>query len=132
MALHPGIKIVMAGNRDILPPGLRHLVEKVEALSSDHQGAQLNLLIAYDPWDELTEALNRCPEPSRISRYLQVSTPVDLIIRTGGAPLLSNFLPLQSGFARFYYVDKLFNDFTVDDLQQIMHTFSGLNRQFGT
>lgn len=126
------LKIVMAGDRDILPAGLRQLIEKVENESEGHQKARLNLLIAYDPWEELTEALNRCPDPSRLSHYLQVSTPVDMIIRTGGAPLLSNFLPLQSGFARFYCVDTLFNDFTVDDLQNILFAFSGLDRRFGT
>ncbi len=132
MALHLDLKIVMAGDRDILPSGLRQLIEKVENESAGRQKARLNLLIAYDPWEELAEAMNRCPDPTRLAGYLQVSTPVDLIIRTGGAPLLSNFLPLQSGFARFYCVDKLFNDFTAEDLQDILHTFSGLNRQFGT
>ena len=67
----------------------------------------------------------------RFYRFLQVTTPVDLIIRPGGTQLLSNFLPLQSGFARLFFSDKLFNDFTLEDLQCVLDDFAGLDRRFG-
>ena len=63
--------------------------------------------------------------------HLQITTPVDLVIRSGDAPLLSNFLPLQSAWARLYFTDKLFNDLTAEDVLQILRHFEKINRKFG-
>jgi undecaprenyl diphosphate synthase len=60
-----------------------------------------------------------------------VKRPLDLIIRSGGANLTSNFLPLQSGFARLYFLDELFNDVKLETVIGIMDGFNDLNRKFG-
>jgi undecaprenyl diphosphate synthase len=62
---------------------------------------------------------------------LAVKKPVDVIIRSGAANLLSNFLPIQSGFARLYFYDKLFNDLTVADVQSTYQKFIQQNLKYG-
>ena len=57
--------------------------------------------------------------------------PLDLIIRTGDANLLSNFLPIQSSFARLYFINKLFNDINNADIEEIINSFSQIYRKYG-
>jgi len=44
---------------------------------------------------------------------LWVPEEVDLIVRSGGAETLSQFLPLQAAYARMAFLPSLFNDLTV-------------------
>jgi undecaprenyl pyrophosphate synthase len=125
------LKIVFAGNREILPAPMKEAIFRMEQRTEKNSGGRLNLLLAYDPYEEVLQAIANSHSYDRFFRYLQVTTPVDLIIRPGGTQLLSNFLPLQSGFARLYFSDKLFNDFTLEDLQGVLNDFAGLNRRFG-
>ena len=125
------LKIVFAGNREILPTPLKEAIVKMEQRTEKNAGGRLNLLLAYDPYEEVLQAIANSHSYDLFYRYLQVTTPVDLIIRPGGTQLLSNFLPLQSGFARLFFSDKLFNDFTLEDLQNVLDDFAGLDRRFG-
>lgn len=125
------LRVVFAGNRDILPYPLAEAITKMEWRTEKNQGGRLNLLLAYDPYEEVVQAFYNTDSHERFYRFLQVSTPVDMIIRPGGTQLLSNFLPLQSGFARLFFSDKLFNDFTLEDLQNCLDEFAGLDRRFG-
>jgi undecaprenyl diphosphate synthase len=80
---------------------------------------------------EIIEAFNRSGTPELFYKHLAVSNPVDLIIRTGGANVMSGFLPLQSGFARLYFTDTLFNDFLAANLAEILGLFRNTIRKFG-
>ena len=101
-----------------------------ERTSGNRKGT-LNLLLAYDPIEEIIQAFRTSTNHERFYEDLWVTKPVDLVIRTGGAKLLSNFLPLQCGYARLYCYDKLFNDFTTEDLDEVVHQFSMIERKFG-
>lgn len=126
-----GLKLVVAGNYAILPPSLVSAIHSSAEKTKDNKNGRLNLLIAYDPFEELNHAIKKSPDPAVLYDHLWITAPLDLIIRTGGAPLLSNFLPLQSAWARLYFTDKLFNDLTVDDLLRILADFSKIERKFG-
>lgn len=126
------VRIVVAGKREILTGDYLKTIESIESITSGFQKGTVNLCIAYNPVEELIESILKAENKSSILENLWVKTPVDLIIRSGGANLLSNFLPLQSGFARIYFLEKLFNDLTVHDIQIILDEFSKLDRKFGT
>jgi len=126
------IKIVMAGNREILTKEYLKAIEFVEAKTSGFQERTINLCIAYNPLEELFNAFSKTENKLGMLQHLWVKTPLHLIIRSGGANLLSNFLPLQSGFARLYFFDKLFNELTISDIQRIMTEFMMLDRKVGT
>ena len=55
----------------------------------------------------------------------------DLMIRTSGELRLSNFLPWQLTYAEFLFVDKLWPDFTEQDLDDAIKEFTKRNRKFG-
>jgi undecaprenyl diphosphate synthase len=60
-----------------------------------------------------------------------VPRPLDLIIRTGGEHRLSGFLLYQAAYAELFFVDTLWPDFTVAELDRIMAEFSRRERRFG-
>lgn len=55
----------------------------------------------------------------------------DLIIRTSGEKRLSNFLMWQAAYSEFYFSDKLWPDFTENDLDQAILNYSQRERRFG-
>mgnify|MGYP001321865466 CR=1 FL=1 len=126
------LKVIIAGNRALLPEKFTRAVETLERLTAGNARGRLNLLIAYDPILEISEAVSHAPSPNHFTDHLWITTPVDLILRTGGANLLSNFLPLQSGYARIHCFEQLFNDLTTRDLEQVLADFCRIDRKFGT
>ncbi len=131
LAKQRNIRVVMAGTREILPASFLTEVELLERLTLNNKGGRLNLLIAYDPIEEIEQAIKSKENNDHFIKNLWVTTPVDFIIRSGKAPLLSNFLPIQSGFARLYFFGKLFNDLTIEDVICALGNFSSLERKFG-
>lgn len=132
LAENKHVRVVFAGNRDILPHDYLKAIEVVEAKTSWFKNGAINLCIAYNPIEELYSAFSKSETNNEILKNLWVKTPLHLIIRSGGANLLSNFLPLQSGFARLYFLDELFNDLTINNFKAIIDEFAMLDRKFGT
>lgn len=126
-----GLSVVIAGNRDLLPSNVNSTIAKLENRLPYNR--TLNLLLAYDPIDELNFATNidtACKGDNFLD-CLWVKTPVDLVLRTGGAKTLSKFLPLQCAHARLIFLDKLLNDLSVDDLLKYVHEHESLDLQYG-
>jgi len=114
------------------------LSHKTISLLADHNkklnvetARKINLCISYNPSEEIENAIKQREGDRSFVEYLWVKRPLDLIIRTGGANLLSNFLPLQSGFARLYFLDELFNDLSLSAVEAVIEGFNNLNRKFG-
>lgn len=87
-----------------------------EAIFTEYK-KKINFLIAYD---EKHDAL-----------YGHSIFPIDLIIRTGGYKRLSGFCPIESANAELFFVDKLFPEFSIDDLKEVIEEFKEIKRNFG-
>ena len=70
-----------------------------------------------------------------IDRFLQTGEQLypnpDLIIRTSGEMRSSGFMPWQSCYSEFYFVEKYYPDFSCDDLNQAFTAFLARKRRFG-
>ncbi|VVB83421.1 Tritrans,polycis-undecaprenyl-diphosphate synthase (GGDP specific) [uncultured archaeon] len=55
----------------------------------------------------------------------------DLIIRTGGEKRTSNFLPWQSVYSEWIFLDKMWPEFTKQDLKTAIKEFQNRERRFG-
>ena len=55
----------------------------------------------------------------------------DLLIRTSGEYRLSNFLLWQISYSELFFSEKLFPDFTKDDLQNAVAHFQSRTRRYG-
>ena len=56
---------------------------------------------------------------------------VDLLIRTGGECRISNFLLWQSAYAEIFFTDRLWPDYSADDLDEALRWYEGRERRFG-
>lgn len=97
-------------------------------------GKKLYLCLTYSPNLELASAVRKIggdTDPASLWNALWVKQPVDLLIRTGGAHTLSNFIPLQCGYAQLVFLDDLFNDTTVDTILHIVEQQVGRGYKYG-
>jgi len=126
-----GVKIVIAGNSSVLGNESKELLNELTQASLKNENLRINLCIAYNPLEEITQAQQHTKEKENFTDHLWVTKPLDLVIRTGDANLLSNFLPLQSGYARIFFSEKLFNDISWEEIAQWIIFYKELNRKYG-
>ena len=144
--LEDDFRIHFIGDRTPLSPKLCRKMEKIEALSSDRTGIWLNIAINYGGRDEIVRAARKLARlaaagelaPEDIDEKLfgdcldtAGMPPVDLILRPSGEQRLSNFLLWEAAYSEFVYMDVLWPDFTVADLEEAIREFSHRKRRFG-
>jgi undecaprenyl diphosphate synthase len=56
---------------------------------------------------------------------------VDLLVRTGGENRLSGFLLYQCSYAELFVQQTLWPDFSMQELQAILHSYSVRERRYG-
>ncbi len=136
-----GVRLSIIGRRDRLPATLREAITDSEALTA--QGARLHLRLAvdYSAREAIYHAACRFYKvtelsPDSFSGVLAEvqrggSTEVDLLIRTGGAQRLSDFLLWECAFAEFVFFPKRWPDFTATDLETAVEEFYKRERTRG-
>jgi len=140
-----GIKVVHSGDIEGLPGYVKKEISSVTEDTKSFQGLTLNMAINYGGRDEIIRSVLRCIDESEhdtspygitagnISDHLDVPEipDADLIIRTAGEIRLSNFLLWQSAYAEFYFSEKLWPDWTEEDLDEALSAFRNRKRKFG-
>lgn len=109
---------------------LRNTAKKLEISTELNTGIVINFLIGYNPIDEINEAIANHRAVS--INALSVPRCVDLLIRTAGGPTrLSNFLPLQCGYANIEMLDDKFLDVTCDVIVSIIKRYESVEPKYG-
>ena len=89
---------------------------------------RVNLLVNYSwRWDLAHTAQNGAGRRGNGVEHLLASADasrIDLVIRWGGRQRLSGFLPVQSVYADFYFVDALWPDFQPEQFFQALRWFA--------
>jgi undecaprenyl pyrophosphate synthase len=65
------------------------------------------------------ESIGRTSKDIRDFIESLLSDSIDLIVRTGGAATLSEFLPIEARYAQLFFLPTLFNDFLPEELSDI-------------
>ena len=140
------IKIQMLGDKESLPNGLTKGIDKVIDKTKENTGLTFNVAFNYGGRDEIIKAVKNIAleiknnkldindiNEELISNYLYTKNipDPDLMIRTSGELRTSNFLPWQLVYSEFYFTDKLWPDFTSEDLDKSIEEFNKRNRKFG-
>ena len=140
------VRMLVLGRKDLLPERGRRKLEEGERKTAGNTGMTLALAISYGGRQELVSAARKLAEraargelkPEEIdekaiseSLYLPELPDVDLMIRTGGERRTSNFLPWQSVYAELYFSEKLWPDFTADEMRQALDYYAKRDRRFG-
>ena len=136
------IKLRIIGQKERLPQALQERIEEAEKLTKNNKERILNLAISYGGRPEIIQAVkniiqkkipaNKITEDLINKNLWTAGLPYpDLIIRTGGARRLSNFLTWQSAYSEFYFTKKFWPEFTKEDLDKALLDFSHRERRFG-
>ncbi len=136
------VRVRFIGDLDRLPKRLVRIMGKIMQKTAKHQKKFLNLLIAYGSHFEIKETVKKIVEKAiksgkieitekEIEKNLLVSTPLNLIIRTGGHNRLSNFLLWQSAYAEVYVTDTLWPDFSKKELIKAIRWYDSVKKNFG-
>ena len=136
------VKLQIIGQKERLPQFLQEKIKGAEELTKNNKERILNLAISYGGRIEIIEAVkniikkkipaNKITEDLINKNLWTAGLPYpDLIIRTGGAKRLSNFLTWQSAYSEFYFTKKFWPEFTEEDLDKALLDFSHRDRRFG-
>ena len=133
------IRIRHTGNREGLTEEVLHELDEACNDTRDFKGLQVNLALNYGGRDEIVRAVNKliaggeAVTEEKIGAYLDnpdIPFP-DLIIRTAGEFRTSNFLLWEGAYAEYYISDKLWPDWTGEDLEEAVKNYKGRERRFG-
>ncbi|MCH5196757.1 MAG: undecaprenyl diphosphate synthase family protein [Oscillospiraceae bacterium] len=109
---------------------IKNTAKELEIITESNTGIIINLLIGYNPLDEINKAILNHGTVSIDT--LAVPQCVDLLIRTAGGPTrLSNFLPLQCGYASIETLDDKFLDVSCDTIMSIVERYKGIEPKYG-
>ena len=119
------ININFIGDINLLPKDLQKLIEKTKNRFKGDK-LKLNLAIVYD-YNKDLENYNT----NLNKNYNRKQSNIDLVLRSGQEKRLSGFFPTKTLYSELFFIDKLFPEVTLDDLDLIIQEFNKRNRRFG-
>ena len=140
------VRFKFFGDLTRLSPQLQQLCMDAENKSKSFDDVQVNFCLNYGGRDEIVKAAQGfaadvatgkfAPEDlteELLSKYLYSADVPDpeLIIRPSGEMRISNFLPWQSAYSEFVFMDILWPDFGPADLDAAIEEYFRRNRRFG-
>ncbi len=138
------VKVKFIGRIHLLPAEIQELIKEIEEKTKEHNTHKINIAIAYGGREEITDAFKQIAEKissgevkpegiteNMITEHLQLQNDPDLIIRTSGEKRMSNFLPWQSNYSEWFFIDKTWPEIEKEDLIKIFEDFKTRQRRFG-
>lgn len=140
------IRLTFIGDLSRLEPDILDLIDNAEKDSQDATGLQVNIALNYGGRDEIVHAVRRIAEDVSKGQmdiadineqtvsdnlYTAGMPDPDLVIRPSGEYRLSNYLVWQTAYAEFWFTDVLWPDFSKNDLDEAIVSFSKRDRRFG-
>lgn len=134
-----GVRLRILGDISPFPEDVRKLLRQAEEETAAHTGKGVNVALGYGSRAEIVRAVNEAVERgekvteesfSRLLYTRDIPDP-DLLIRTGNEIRLSNYLLYQSAYTELYFSEKMFPDFSDDDLDEAFAEYSRRVRRFG-
>jgi len=139
-----GIKINVIGRTWMFPKDIQEKIKKVMDKTKKNKKYIINFAMAYGGREEVIDAVKKVAEQVKkgkldiddindetFSRNLYFSDEPDLIIRTGGERRSSNFLPYQSAYSEWIFLDKMWPEFTKQDFKIAIENYMNRERRFG-
>ena len=140
------IRFRLFGDITGLNPKLQNLMRETMERSEKFDQVQVNFCINYGGRDEIIRAVKKYAakvaagecDPAGLTElefesYLDSAGVPDpeLVIRPSGELRTSNFLPWQSAYSEYVFMDVLWPDFTGAHLDEAIAQFHRRNRRFG-
>jgi len=141
-----GVRLRVIGERERLGQDIANLIAECEGRTAENTRLNLTVALSYGGRAEIVHAARRLAadaaaggisadnvDEALFERYLLTCgmPDPDLVIRTSGEKRVSNFLLWQSAYAELVFLDRLWPDFTKDDLAMAIREFRGRDRRYG-
>jgi short-chain Z-isoprenyl diphosphate synthase len=144
------VRVRAIGCLAMLPQPVLAAISAAERATSQYDGLELNIAVAYGGRQEITDAVRAlltCMAGKQLTLaeaidgitteaiachlYTAGLPDPDLIIRTSGEIRLSGFLLWQSAHSEFYFTDVLWPAFRKIDFLRAIRSFQQRRRRFG-
>ena len=133
------IKFTVSGREENVSESLLTAIKKLEDLSKDNTGLNLNIAFNYGGRAEIIDGINRLLKEGKkeiteeeFSKYMYRDIPdPELLIRTSGELRISNFLLWQIAYSEIYITDTLWPDFDEKELDKAIESYNKRDRRFG-
>ena len=136
------IRLSAIGNLKDLPNKCQKELGEAIKSTKENNGTNLILALSYSSHWEIIDAIKKIVKEGiavdeinedMFSQYLStkgVPNP-ELLIRTSGEHRISNFLLWQIAYSELYFTEKLWPEFTKEDLFEAIFEFQKRERRFG-
>ena len=119
------ININFIGDINLLPKDLQKLILETK---NKLKGTclKINLAVAYDYMKDIQNfrfIMN--------NNYRRKQSNIDLVFRSGGEKRLSGFFPTKTIYSELFFVDKLWPEINLNDIELVLEEFNKRNRRFG-
>jgi len=140
------VRVRFIGDRTLFPKNIRPICEKIERETDGCTLLQLNFLLCYGGQQEIVDTAKRIVvkvvkgdllvndiTTDLFENFLWTSSSPspDLIIRTGGDNRLSNFLLFQCAYSELYFLNCLWPDISVENLESAITYYDNCRKNFG-
>ena len=140
------IVVKFIGDKTGFNSELQELIRENEEESANRDGMVLNIAMNYGSRAEITMAVKKIAEKVKSGElsvediteqtvsdnlYTAFQPDPDLVIRPTGEYRISNFLLWQSAYTEYVIMDKLWPDFTKEDMNRALLEFANRNRRYG-
>jgi len=140
------VKINIIGDwENQFPEDVCSALNKAIDSTKDYDDFHLNFFLAYSGTSEILDAIKYIAQKSRKDEFLDIDEkllknclltkdlpPVDLMIRTGGEPHLSDgFMMWETANSQLYFFEKYWPDFDENDFRIAIEDYSKRCRRYG-
>ena len=138
------LRVRVVGREWMFPKDIQKQMQEIVELTKDNKEYTVNFGLAYGGRQEITDAVKEIAKEVKagklkpeaiteemITKNLYLESEPDIIIRPGGEVRVSNFLIWQGNYSEWFFLDKLWPEFTKNDLKRIVDEFAQRQRRFG-
>jgi undecaprenyl diphosphate synthase len=144
--LEHDVKGTIIGDRSLFPDAVKESIQEIEQATKDGKSLQVNFLFCYGARQEIVEGVKTLLArfkkgeitEEQIDEQLfsdclwtQGIPEPELIMRTGGAQRLSNFLLYQAAYTEIRFLDCFWPELTREHLEQGFQSFFASKQNFG-
>lgn len=139
-----GLKINFIGRISMFPQELQDKMHHIMDSTRNNTNGTVNFAMAYGGRTEIIDAVKKISDlvksgnlsideinEQSFKDFLYTKDEPELIIRTGGEKRTSNFLPYQSAYSEWIFVDKYWPEFEKEDFLACINEFQSRERRFG-
>lgn len=132
-----GIRVRFIGRREMFDEEMQRLMGNVEKKTEKNSKFIFNFCMAYGGRQEIIDSIKKLVaskmeiSEENLKKNLWLGSEPELIIRTGGEKRTSNFLMWQSAYSEWIFLDKMWPEFTKEDLINCINEYNKRERRFG-